>query len=129
MMTTIEISQTQIKQLMIMVLCAVNMGVYYNQSGSNFPKYKFVSSILVATKNNGSDYSGMLLCILFGVVSRRSQTIIGSRGLSIAMINKWIYTVQLILMMEEFLKHSIPTKNQLKMLKKNCHSYSYQHNQ
>ena len=95
-------------------VCTRYGGYLTHQSDRNFPRCKFVSSVLVATKKNGSDYSGMLLCILLGLVSRKGQTILTNRGMPIATINNWIYAVELILMMEEFLKHGTPTVNQLK---------------
>ena len=80
----------QTEQLMIMILYAQDTGgsLHINQI-ETFQDKKFVSSVLVvATKNNGIDYSGMLLCILFGLVSRRGQTILTSRGMTIVMANK-----------------------------------------
>ena len=99
-------------------ICTRYGGSITHRLDRKFPRCKFVSSVLAATQKNGSDYSGMLLCILFGLISRRGWKILTARGMWIFTVNKWIYAVEFILMMEEFLKHSTPTVNQLKMLKK-----------
>ena len=93
-------------------------GYITHQSDRNFPRCKFVSSVLVATKKNGSNYNDILLYILFDFVSTRGQTILTDREMLIATVNKWIYAVEFILALEEFLKYGTPTVNQLKMLKK-----------
>ena len=71
------------------------------QSDRNFPRTKFGQNILHTTKKEGHDFAGILLCILLTINSKRGKKILGSERF----IKKQIKVIEMILSMEEFLKH------------------------
>jgi hypothetical protein len=89
------------------------------QSDRDFPRTKFTSNILQPTKKEGSDYAGILLSLVVALSSNEGQQILqNDAGISTIRIRSLIYTLELILGMEEFLKHGRITKDDLPKLKK-----------
>ena len=84
------------------------------QSDRDFPRTKFSSSILSPTKKQGSDYAGILLCVVIAMLCGSGKDILCNNvHITAYLINQQVYTLELILGMEEFLKHGRLTKAQL----------------
>eukprot|EP00536_Pseudo-nitzschia_multiseries_P019141 jgi/Psemu1/59196/gm1.59196_g len=76
-------------------------GLLSRQSDRDFPRTKFGTQLLSTTKKEGHDFSGMLISLLIAMVSKHGSDIIGDHRF----VKKQIEVIQLILSMEEFLKH------------------------
>ena len=88
------------------------------QSDREFPRTKF-SSILTTTKKEGHDYAGMLISILIAIVSPTgTQILCEQANLTNEFINQQVHVIELILSMEEFLKHGKMKYGELKHLDK-----------
>ena len=89
------------------------------QSDRDFPRTKFTSNILQATKKEGSDYAGILLSLIVTLSSDEGKEILTSKAaITNDKIDKLIYTLELVLGMEEFLKHGRITRDEIPKLKK-----------
>eukprot|EP00536_Pseudo-nitzschia_multiseries_P011769 jgi/Psemu1/29889/gm1.29889_g len=90
-------------------------GLLSLQSDRDFPRTKFGTQLLSTTKKEGHDFSGMLISLLIAMVSTHGSGIIGDHHF----VKKQIAEViQLILSMEEFLKHGRMKYASLKNLPK-----------
>jgi len=89
------------------------------QSDRDFPRVKFTSAFLSATKKEGKDYAGILLGLVVALVSGLGkETLCTKAHITTQSINSLIYTIELILFMEEFWKKGKIMKRQLGSLKK-----------
>ena len=89
------------------------------QSDRDFPRTKFTSNILQATKKEGSDYAGILLSLIVTLSSDEGKDILTSKAaITNDKIEKLIYTLELVLGMEEFLKHGRIRQDEIPKLKK-----------
>ena len=101
-----------------------SMAQYYGallsrQSDRNFPRTKFGTSILSVTKKEGGDHAGILISILISIVSKVGTDLLLNKGkLQFGFLQKQVHCIELILGMEEFLKHGGITQNDLKLLPK-----------
>ena len=87
------------------------------QSDRRFPRTRF-SNTLSTKMKEGNQYAGMILLQMLAMLSSEGRTILIQRGgKTQAVIDRRIYTLELLLGMEEFLKHSA-TKKTMKNLKK-----------
>ena len=87
------------------------------QSDRNFPRTKFGSSILSATKKEGSDFSGMLLGLLIAMPSDRGrESLLMERGMEPNRTQDQVHMIEALISMEEWLKHGAPTRRQLAVL-------------
>jgi len=94
------------------------------QSDRNFPRTKFGTSILSVTKKEGGDYAGILISILISIVSKVGMNQLkNERALETNFISKLVHCFELILGMEEFLKHGRITHNDLEVLPKTMINY------
>ena len=98
-----------------------NHGIHFaRQSDRNFLRTRF-SSVLNTTKRQVHDYADMLLCVLITLVSKSGQRIL-SRYLpnvfDAEFFHKQVHLIELILCMEEFLKHGKLRKGDMKHLPK-----------
>ena len=92
-------------------------GQMSRQSDRNFPRTKFGSSILSVTKKEGHEYAGMLLSLLVSLLSDRGREIILiERKMNAERIADQVHMIELLLGMEEWLKHGTPTHKQLTLL-------------
>eukprot|EP00536_Pseudo-nitzschia_multiseries_P004629 jgi/Psemu1/10407/gm1.10407_g len=89
-------------------------GLLSRQSDRDFPCTKFGTQLLSTTKKEGHDYSGMLISLLIAMVSKHGSDIIDDHRF----VKKQIEVIQLILSMEEFLKHGRMKNASLKNLPK-----------
>ena len=72
----------------------------------DFPHTKYTTPILTPTKNDGNDYAGIVLCIIVSLVSGQgSNKLIKKLHKYQESIDDLISTLELIIGMEEFLKH------------------------
>lgn len=88
-------------------------GVLSRQSDRDFPRTKFTSQILTTTKKEGSDYAGILLCLIVAMVSTNGRKQLIDSGILPESVDAVVGTFELIIAMEEFLKHGLITKRQL----------------
>ena len=84
------------------------------QSDRNFPRTKFGTQLLSTTKKEGHDFSGMLISIVVAISSKLGLEVIQDNNF----IKKQIETTQLIISIEEFLKHGKMKRGALKNLKR-----------
>eukprot|EP00536_Pseudo-nitzschia_multiseries_P008802 jgi/Psemu1/21469/gm1.21469_g len=89
-------------------------GLLSRQLDQDFPRTKFSSQLLSITKKEGNDYSGMLISILITLCSNVAINIIQDA----TFIQKQVEVIELILSMEEFLKHGNITISGLENLPK-----------
>eukprot|EP00536_Pseudo-nitzschia_multiseries_P006346 jgi/Psemu1/15033/gm1.15033_g len=89
-------------------------GLLSRQSDRDFPCTKFGTQFLSSTKKEGHDFSGMFISILIAMVSKHGSGIIGDHHF----IKKQTEVIQLIVLMEEFLKHGQMKYSSLKNLPK-----------
>ena len=89
------------------------------QSDRDFPRTKFTSNILQPAKKEGSDYAGILLSLVVTLSSDEGKHILTTKAaITEEQIEKLIYTLELILGMEEFLKHGRISPDDIPKLKK-----------
>ena len=92
-------------------------GQLSRQSERNFPRTKFSHSILCISKRDAHDYAGMLIGLLLALVSDRGREIMQmEREMNENQIADQVHFIELILGMEEWLKHGHPTKAQISKL-------------
>ena len=103
-------------------------GLLSRQSDRDFPRTKFTSHILTTTKKEGSDYAGILLCLIIAMASSNGRKQLMDSGLSAASIDSIVATFELIIAMEEFLKHGQITKGELENFPKMAVHYINQIN-
>ena len=86
-------------------------------SDCDFPRTKFGSSVLSVTKKEGSNFFRMLLGLLIASLSDCGREILlMEHGMEPNCIEDEVHMIELIISMEEWLKHSHPTRCQLAVL-------------
>ena len=84
------------------------------QSDRDFPYTKYTSPMLASTKKEGSDYAGILLCLIIAMMSGQGRSELQTKALlADEEIEQQIYTLEHIIGMEEFLKHGELKKSNL----------------
>ena len=87
------------------------------QSDRNFPRTKFSTPVTAATKKEGKDYAGMILDLIVAMLSQKgTRTLKQKARMQKKHIDDQVYFLELVLGMEEFLKHGVLKKNELKVL-------------
>ena len=65
------------------------------QSDRDFPRTKFSSSILSPTKKQGSDYAGILLCVVIAMMCGSGKDILCNNvHITAYLINQQVYTLE-----------------------------------
>ena len=82
-------------------------GFLSRQSDRDFPRTRFTSCLLSCAKKEGKDYSGMILCLVLSCLSDYGQKLLKEKALveHDKQVHAQIETLELIVMMEEFLKN------------------------
>ena len=76
------------------------------QSERDFPRTNFSTAYLSTTKKEGKHYAGIILLLILAIISPEGeQTVRLKTGMRPSKITDLVYTLELILFMEEFLKH------------------------
>ena len=89
------------------------------QSDRNFPRSKSNKQLLHHCKKNGGDYAGVLISLLIAIVSKQGKQFLSNHpNLNDQFFKKEVLVLELILSMEEFLKHGKITKSDLTLLPK-----------
>lgn len=89
------------------------------QSDRDFPRTKYTTPILTPTKKEGNDYAGILLCLIISMVSGKGRRELENEAhLRTESIDAHIRTLELIVGMEEFLKHGYIKKKELESVQK-----------
>ena len=92
-------------------------GQLSRQSERNLPRTKFSHSILTVTKREAHDYAGMLIGLLIALLSDCGREIIQiEREMNPNRIADQVQFIEIILGMEEWLKHGSPTQKQTELL-------------
>ena len=92
-------------------------GQLSRQSERNLPRTKFSHSILSVTKREAHDYAGMLIGLLIALLSDCGREIIQiEREMNPNRIADQVQFIEIILGMEEWLKHGSPTQEQTEIL-------------
>ena len=97
----------------IRITCQKYGALLSRQSDRDFPRTKFGSSILSTTKKEGGDYAGILISLLVCCVSKKGREALRIKGVVGDRYKLFIHTIELLLGMEEFLKHGFFTKKEL----------------
>ena len=81
--------------------------VIHRQSDHDFPHTRFSETINTARKE-GNQYAGMVFLQLMAMMSHKGRTLLTQKeaGLTHLEIDHWVYMLELVLGMEEFLKYS-----------------------
>ena len=96
------------------VFCSKYGGQLSSQSERNLLRIKFSQSILSVTKREAHDYAGMLIGLLIALLSDCGREIIQiEREMNPNWIADQVHFIEIILGMEEWLKHGYPSKKQL----------------
>ena len=97
-------------------------GSLSRQSERNFPRTRFGlnDNVLNSSMKEGKHYAGMLLCILLALLSSDGQRSIerSIRRSSVFHIKEQVRFIELVLGMEEFLKHGVITFRKIRQLSK-----------
>ena len=87
------------------------------QSERNFPWTKFSHSILSVSRREAHDYAGMHIGLLVALLSDCGREIIITEcKINLNRIFDQVHMIEIILGMEEWLKHGDPTRNQIEYL-------------
>ena len=107
-----EVASNEVSQL------ATAYGGYLSrQSDRNFPRTRFTSSYLSTAKKEGKDYAGIILTLIITLSSTYGQHVLKDKAMAQkTKIANQIRTLELILFMEEFLKHFQLPKSHLNRL-------------
>ena len=90
-------------------------GLIGRQSDRLFPRTKFGSSVLNKSMKEGQHYAGMLLCILVALLSSEGRKL---TCFTENELKGQVYFIELVLGMEEFLKHGTTTLSGIVSLRK-----------
>ena len=90
-------------------------GLLHRQSDRNFPRTKF-NSVLSTTMKEGKDFAGMLVCILVATLSNSGNYF--PKKIDPVAISNQIYFIELVIGMEEYLKHGGIARSDLNILEK-----------
>ena len=92
-------------------------GAVSRQSDRCFPRTRFGTNgnVLKTTMKEGKDYAGMLLCILLGLLSFDGRASLKNVDIQ---LEGQVRFIELVLGMEEFLKHGSTTLSEMSSLKK-----------
>ena len=99
------------------------------QSDRDFPRTKFTNRIFAESKKEGKDYAGVILCAIIAMLSDEIKELLQSAALITSdKIYSQVRTFELILGMEEFLKHGRLRrgKDELEKLKKTIYYFIQQ---
>ena len=76
------------------------------QSDRNFPRTKFSSGYLTTVKKEGSDYAGLILCLLLALLSSKGDSVMvkGRKKVCPDTVKNFVLALEQVLGMEEFMK-------------------------
>ena len=99
-------------------------GLLSRQSDRDLPRTKFGSDILNDKRKEGHDFSGILICILLAIISKRGNATLGDS----TFVKEQVKTIEWILSMEEFLKHGRITIGMRKKMARVINQFVKQNN-
>ena len=111
--------------LRTMNLLCFRYGSYLQrQSDRDFPRPALTTNMLKTDMKEGKDFAGIILCLILALLSDAGRTVLNKYcNIKEKNINELIETLELVICMEQFLKHCGLKKVNLPRLPKLIHQF------